>query len=80
MSDNQPLKTTWFHILLSLADHAMHGTAIMEEVLLRTGGAIRAPGRADIFMGIGETVGILAGRQHAEGRLFYFFVRSAATS
>jgi DNA-binding PadR family transcriptional regulator len=41
MSDNQPLKTTWFHILLSLADHAMHGTAIMEEVMERTGGAVR---------------------------------------
>ena len=44
-----------------------------------TGGAIRAPGRADIFMGIGETVGILAGKQHAEGRLFYFFLRHDAS-
>lgn len=40
-----------------------------------TGGAIRAPGRADIFMGIGETVGILAGEQYAEGRLYYLFLR-----
>jgi DNA-binding PadR family transcriptional regulator len=30
-----------FHILLSLADRELHGTAIMEEVLERTGGAIR---------------------------------------
>ena len=45
-----------------------------------TGGAIRAPGRADIFMGIGETVGILAGRQHAEGQLYYFFVRDDGAS
>ncbi len=40
-----------------------------------TGGAIKAPGRADIFMGIGEAVGILAGSQYAEGRLYYFFLK-----
>jgi len=37
----QPLKPKWFHILLSIADSELHGTAIMEEVLQRTGGAIR---------------------------------------
>lgn len=37
----QPLKQKWFHILLTLADRELHGTAIMEEVLQRTGGAIR---------------------------------------
>ena len=36
-----PLKVKRFHILLSLADRELHGTAIMEEVLQRTGGAIR---------------------------------------
>lgn len=36
-----PLKPQWFHILLSLADQELHGTAIMEEVLERTDGAIR---------------------------------------
>ena len=35
------LKAKWFHILLSLADSELHGTAIMEQVLQRTGGAIR---------------------------------------
>ncbi|MGI9013419.1 MAG: MltA domain-containing protein [Phycisphaerales bacterium] len=40
-----------------------------------TGGAIKAPGRADIFMGTGETAEILAGGQYAEGRLFYFFLK-----
>jgi membrane-bound lytic murein transglycosylase A len=40
-----------------------------------TGGAIRAPGRADIFMGIGPTAEIVAGGQYAEGRLYYFFVK-----
>ena len=40
-----------------------------------TGGAIKAPGRADIFMGIGSSAEILAGGQYAEGRLYYFFVK-----
>lgn len=40
-----------------------------------TGGAIRAAGRADIYMGIGDTAETLAGRQFAEGRLYYFFLR-----
>ena len=40
-----------------------------------TGGAIQAPGRADIFMGIGPSAEILAGGQHAEGRLYYFFLK-----
>ena len=35
------LKTKWFHILLSLADRGLHGTAIMEDVLRRTVGSIR---------------------------------------
>jgi DNA-binding PadR family transcriptional regulator len=30
-----------FHILLALADHTLHGTAIMEEVLNRTRGKLR---------------------------------------
>ncbi len=40
-----------------------------------TGGAIKAPGRADIFMGIGPTAEIVAGGQYAEGRLYYVFLK-----
>lgn len=40
-----------------------------------TGGAIQAPGRADIFMGIGPGAEILAGGQFAEGRLYYFVLK-----
>lgn len=40
-----------------------------------TGGAIRAPGRADIFMGIGANAEAVAGEQKSEGRLFYFFLK-----
>ncbi|HIB00938.1 MAG TPA: murein transglycosylase, partial [Phycisphaerales bacterium] len=40
-----------------------------------TGGAIRAPGRADLFMGVGPTAGIKAGGQYAEGKLYYLFLK-----
>ncbi|MDP6541849.1 MAG: MltA domain-containing protein [Phycisphaerales bacterium] len=40
-----------------------------------TGGAIRAPGRADLFMGVGPTAGIKAGSQYAEGNLYYIFLK-----
>lgn len=41
MPDHDGLKTPWFHILLALAERELHGTAIMEEVLERTDGAVR---------------------------------------
>lgn len=42
-----------------------------------TGGAIRAAGRGDIYMGIGPEAEALAGGQFAEGRLYYFFLKHA---
>ena len=36
-----PLKTNWFHILLSLSGQEQHGYGIMNEVLERTGGKVR---------------------------------------
>ncbi len=36
-----PLKTNWFHILLSLAAGEQHGYGIMQEVAERTGGKVR---------------------------------------
>jgi len=36
-----PLKTHWFHVMLSLADHDQHGYGIMQEVLERTSGKVR---------------------------------------
>jgi DNA-binding PadR family transcriptional regulator len=35
-----PLKTQWFHIMLSLGEE-QHGYGIMQEVLQRTGGKLR---------------------------------------
>lgn len=44
------------------------------------GGAIRAPGRCDIFMGVGEEAGRRAGHTLSEGRLYYLFLKDDAGS
>ncbi|HEX5235098.1 MAG TPA: helix-turn-helix transcriptional regulator [Silvibacterium sp.] len=36
-----PLKTQWFHIMLSLVGEERHGYGIMQEVLQRTTGEVR---------------------------------------
>jgi 3D (Asp-Asp-Asp) domain-containing protein len=40
-----------------------------------TGGAIRAAGRADIYMGVGAAAEILAGNQFADGTFYYFVLK-----
>jgi len=40
-----------------------------------TGGAIRAPGRCDIYLGRGDDAGKLAGQTYQEGRLYYLFLK-----
>jgi DNA-binding PadR family transcriptional regulator len=40
-SSTPPLPPHWFQILLSLADRDLHGLAIMNDVLERTGGRMR---------------------------------------
>lgn len=42
-----------------------------------TGGAIRAPGRCDVYMGIGDEAGRLAGSVYQEGRLYYLFLKKS---
>ncbi|MFK7960294.1 MAG: MltA domain-containing protein [Phycisphaerales bacterium] len=44
-----------------------------------TGGAITAPGRADLFMGTGAAAGILAGEQAAIGGLSYLLLRASSS-
>jgi len=39
------------------------------------GAAIRAPGRTDIYMGVGDEAGKMAGFTYSEGKLFYLFVK-----
>lgn len=43
-----------------------------------TGGAIRAAGRADLYMGVGPLAKRYAGRQYAEGRLYYLILKPQA--
>lgn len=45
-----------------------------------TGGAIRAAGRADIYMGIGAEAGMQAGAQFAKGKLYYVFLKPELVS
>jgi membrane-bound lytic murein transglycosylase A len=40
-----------------------------------TGGAIRAPGRADIYMGVGPIAESLAGDEVADGTMYYLFLK-----
>jgi len=40
-----------------------------------TGSAIRAPGRADIYLGVGEAAGNVAGWMYREGKLYYLFLK-----
>ncbi len=44
-----------------------------------TGGAIKGPGRADIYMGVGKKAGDIAGKLKSNGRLFYFLLKSSIT-
>jgi membrane-bound lytic murein transglycosylase A len=39
------------------------------------GAAIRAPGRTDIYMGVGEEAGKMAGFTYSEGKLYYLFAK-----
>jgi peptidoglycan lytic transglycosylase A len=39
------------------------------------GGAIRAPGRCDVYLGQGDMAGQLAGQTYQEGRLYYLFLK-----
>ena len=41
------------------------------------GGAIRAAGRCDVYLGVGAEAGELAGRAQNEGRLYYLFLKPA---
>ncbi len=43
-----------------------------------TGGAIRAPGRCDLYMGEGATAELRAGQQLSEGKLYYLILKDEA--
>lgn len=54
------------------ADATTYNSWLMDQ---DTGGAIRAAGRADIYMGTGPEAEILAGRQLHEGKFYYIAVK-----
>lgn len=54
-----------------IANRLYSGFALDQDA----GGAIRAPGRCDVYMGMGETAGKIAGKTYQEGRLYYLFLR-----
>ncbi len=55
----------------SIGDRSYAGFAMDQD----TGGAIRAAGRCDFFLGTGPEMGELAGRTLSEGKLYYIFVK-----
>jgi membrane-bound lytic murein transglycosylase A len=55
----EPVKARWQHFALDQD----------------SGGAIRAAGRADIYVGIGDQAGRMAGWMLDEGRLYYLFLK-----
>lgn len=44
------------------------------------GAAIRAPGRCDIYMGVGDRAGQLAGFTYSEGKMYYLFAKDGVKS
>ncbi len=59
------------HVGGEIAEVAYQGFACDQD----TGGAIRAAGRCDVYMGVGERAGQLAGRTQEEGKLYYLFLK-----
>jgi membrane-bound lytic murein transglycosylase A len=55
----------------TVVNHLYSGFALDQDA----GGAIRAPGRCDVYMGVGDTAGKLAGQTYQEGRLYYLFLK-----
>lgn len=54
-----------------ITDKKYDGFALDQD----TGGAIRAAGRCDVYMGQGDRAGALAGRTYQEGKLYYLFIK-----
>jgi membrane-bound lytic murein transglycosylase A len=59
------------HTPAGIQDLPYSGFALDQDA----GGAIRAPGRCDVYMGTGEEAGALAGRTQHEGKLYYLLVK-----
>lgn len=64
----------------NLPQHAAGGVMVRPHAEFAldqdTGGAIRAAGRCDVYMGVGPDAEALAGRTYAEGDLYYIFLKN----
>lgn len=64
----------------NLPQHAAGGVTVRPHAEFAldqdTGGAIRAAGRCDVYMGVGPDAEALAGRTYAEGDLYYIFLKN----
>lgn len=58
----------------AIAKSAYTGFALDQD----TGGAIRAPGRCDVYMGVGDEAGQMAGQVYEEGTLYYLFLKPSS--
>jgi len=56
-----------------VTDRIYDGFALDQD----TGGAIRAPGRCDVYIGQGADAAKLAGQTYREGRLYYLFLKDS---
>jgi len=67
-SNGGSLKSKWFQILLAIADRDLHGSAIMDEVLLRTDGSMRLwPGALYGALREMEDAGLIAETEPPDG-------------
>ena len=60
----------------TISDSAYSGFALDQD----SGGAIRAPGRCDVYMGQGKLAGRCAGQTYEAGRLYYLFLKQESAS
>jgi membrane-bound lytic murein transglycosylase A len=64
-------------VVLPVPSGSSYRTQLQKTFVLDqdTGGAIRAPGRCDIYIGQGDLAGDRAGKTFQEGRLYYLFLK-----
>jgi membrane-bound lytic murein transglycosylase A len=67
-------KTIYPRAMFAFVSAAL-GSAVGFALDQDTGGAIRAAGRCDVYMGVGDHAAELAGGTYREGRLYYLFIK-----
>ena len=60
------------HLPTDIGTHRIYSGFAMDQ---DTGGALRAAGRCDLYMGQGDRAGRLAGNTYQQGKLYYLFLK-----